>query len=119
MANLSIIIGKTVEEKLYFRVRNESGRILLTSREYTHLEKCINEIYAIQTYPNFEFEKDKTNNGYHYTIIASWGRAVGVSPEYHHRTDMERDMQLLKAGIGRAEVVDHSSVIRFFRPVRI
>jgi hypothetical protein len=119
VANLSIIIGKTVEEKLYFRVRNESGRILLTSREYSHFDKCINEIYAIQTYPNFEFEKVKINNGHQYTILGSWGRAVGVSPEYHLSTDMERDIQVLKAGIGRAEVVDHSSAIRFFRPVRI
>jgi hypothetical protein len=32
---------------------------------------------------------------------------------------MKRDIELLKKSIGKAEVIDTSALVRFFRPVRI
>ena len=120
MKDILIIIGKTVDDKFYFRICIEGGPILLTSREYVHIERCMNEIYGIQQYPDFvlaeEFIKDK---GHQYTLIGSWGRMVGVSPFYTYLYEMRDDMIMLKKLIGKAAVIDNSSMIRYFRPVRI
>lgn len=120
MTDLLIIIGKTVDDKFYFRIRIEGGRILLTSREYVQLEKCINEIYGIQQYPEFALVKEFVKGyGYQYMLIGSWGRMVATSPFYTYSFEMQMDMNILKKSIDKAVVVDKSSAIRFFRPVRI
>ena len=120
MTDLLIIIGKTVDDKFYFRIRIEGGRVLLTSREYNQLEKCINEIYGIQQYTEFALvEEFVKGTGYQYTLIGSWGRMVASSPFYTYSYEMQVDMTILKKCIGNATVIDKSSTIRFFRPVRI
>ena len=120
VTELQIIIGKTIDEKYYFRIRNVNGRILLTSREYVHLGKCMNEIYGIQHYMDFELHEEFVrDNGYRYTLIGSWGRMVGESQFYTYSYEMHNDMSMLKQMIRRASVIDNSSTVRFFRPVRI
>jgi hypothetical protein len=120
VTELTIVIGKTVDDKYYFRVRNNDGRLLLTSRDYQHIEKCMNEVYHIQQYRDFavaeEFNRD---NGHQYTITGKEGRMVGESPFYTYLYDMKRDMELLKKSINKAQVIDTSALVRFFRPVRI
>jgi uncharacterized protein YegP (UPF0339 family) len=120
VTELIIVIGKTVDDKYYFRVRTEEGRILLTSKDYQHIEKCMNDVYSIQQYADFalaeEFSRD---NGHHYTIVTKGGRMAGYSPFYIYLYEMKRDMQLLKRSIGKAEVIDTSALVRFFRPVKI
>ena len=120
MTDLQIIIGKTIDAKFYFRIRNESGRILLTSREYFHFERCMNEIYGIQRYQDFELheELDK-DNGYQYTLIGAWGRMVGKSQFYTYSYEMQNDISILKKKILTACVTDKSSMVRFFRHVKI
>lgn len=120
MTELIIIIGKTVDDKFYFRVRIDGGRILLTSVEYMHAEKCMNKIYSLQQYNDFEIvEESDMDNGHRYTLIDSWGRISGVSPFYHYLYEMKNDIALLKNHVGKAPVIDNSTLVRFFRPVRI
>ena len=120
MNDLNIIIGKTVDDKFYFRLRLEGGRILLTSREYVCIEKCMNEIYGIQQYPDFEFVEEFVHGyGYQYTLIGSWGRMVAISPFYTYLTQMRNDMNGVKKLVGKATVIDKTPLVRFFRPVRI
>jgi len=119
LANLDIIIGKTVDDKIYFRVRNESGTILLTSREYSTLEKCLNEIYGVQVYTNFAYIEEKNANGHRYTLMGVWGKPVGISELYEYSADMIPHMKMLKEFIGKASVTDLSSSVRFFRKVKI
>jgi uncharacterized protein YegP (UPF0339 family) len=120
VTELQIIIGKTIDEKYYFRIRNVNGRILLTSREYVHLGKCMNEIYGIQHYMDFELHEEFVrDNGYRYTLIGSWGRMVGESQFYTYSYEMHNDMSMLKQMIRRASIIDNCSTVRFFRPVRI
>lgn len=119
MANLDIIIGKTVDDKIYFRVRTESGTILLTSGEYSTLEKCLNEIYGVQVYTNFEYIEEKNANGHRYTLMGVWGKPVGSSELYEFSADMIPHMKMLKEFIGKASVTDLSSSVRFFRKVKI
>ena len=57
--------------------------------------------------------------GYQYTLIGSWGRMVASSPFYNNSYEMQIDMTILKKCIGNAVVIDKSSAVRFFRPVRI
>lgn len=119
LASLSIIISKTVDDKIYFRVRSDSGEILLTSREYSSLETCMNEIYGIQVYADYEFIKERLANGHRYTLNSSWGNTVGTSELYEYSTDMNPDIRLLKDHIGKASITDQSSSVRFFRKVKI
>lgn len=120
MTELIIVIGKTVDDKYYFRVRIDNGRILLTSREYPDIEKCMNEIYRAQQYRDFQMIEDyDRDNGHKYTLIGTWGNMVGESPYYTYLYDMKNDMALLKKMIGKAAVIDNSALIRFFRPARI
>jgi uncharacterized protein YegP (UPF0339 family) len=120
VTELIIVIGKTVDDKYYFRVRIDNGRVLFTSREYVHIEKCMNEIYGVQQYRDFEMiEEYDCDNGHKYTLIGTWGRMVGESPYYTYLYEMRNDMALLKKMIGKTAVVDSSALIRFFRPVRI
>jgi uncharacterized protein YegP (UPF0339 family) len=117
---LVIVIGKTVDEKYYFRVRIDNGRILLTSREYRHIESCLNAIYEIQQYSDCEcVEERATDNGHQYTLTGAWGKMIGESPVYQRAHEMKKDMDIVKKMIGRAEVIDNSALIRFFRPIRI
>jgi len=120
VTQLEIVIGKTVDDKYYFRVRIDNGRLLLTSREYQHYDKCMNEIYGIQQYNTFEMvEEFDKYNGHKYTLIGSWGRMVGESPFYAYQYEMKNDMALLKKFIVKADILDNSTTVRFFRPVRI
>lgn len=120
MTQLAIVIGKTVDDKYYFRIRIDDRRILLTSREFMCVEKCLNEIYGLQQYSDFEMvEEYSLNNGHKYTLIGAWGRMVGESPYYDYSHEMKKDMHLLRMYIRRADVIDNSALVRFFRPVRI
>lgn len=120
MTPLQIIIGKTVEDKLYFRVLIDGGRVLLTSRDYVHIEKCMNEIYTLQQYEGYVITEDfSENHGYQYTIMTREGRLIGTGLYYATRQSMRNDIHLLKLHIAKAEVIDTSPLIRFFRPVRI
>jgi uncharacterized protein YegP (UPF0339 family) len=120
VTELVIVIGKTVDEKYYFRVKTSDGNIMLTSRDYVQFEKCINEIYRLQQYRDFklleEFERD---NGHKYTLTSASGRTVAESPFYTYLYGMKNDMEMLKKMIGKAQLVDNSSLVRFFRPARI
>ena len=120
MTNLQIIIGKTVEDKLYFRILIEGGRILLTSREYVHTEKCMNDIYTIQQYHDFVITEDFVSTyGYQYTLLTEEGRLIGTSQNYMTMHSMRSDVNIIRKHIAKAEVIDTSPLIRFFRPVRI
>jgi uncharacterized protein YegP (UPF0339 family) len=120
VTQLLIVIGKTVDNKYYFRIRTDDGRILLTSREFVHIEKCMNEIYGIQQYSDFEtVEQNDRYNGHRYTLIGAWGRMVGESPFYNYSYEMKKDIDLVKKLLHKAEVIDNSASIRFFRPVKI
>lgn len=120
MTQLEIVIGKTVDDKYYFRIRIEDGRILLTSREFVHIEKCMNEIYGLQQYFDFQVIEDhEKNNGHKYTLIGAWGRIVGDSPYYTYTFEMKKDIALLRNSLPKADVIDNSALIRFFRQVRI
>jgi hypothetical protein len=120
LTQLVIVIGKTLDGKYYFRIRIDGGRILLTSREFMRIEKCMNEIYGIQQYSTFEMVQDyNRDNGHRYTLIGAWGKMVGESTFYTYLYDMKYDMDLLKKLLCKAEVIDNSALIRFFRPVRI
>ena len=120
MTDLQIIIGKTVEDKLYFSVLIEDGRILLTSREYAHTEKCRNDIYTIQQYRDFVITEDFVNTyGYQFTVLTAEGRLIGTSQYYMTMFSMRSDINKIGKHIAKAEVIDTSPLIRFFRPVRI
>jgi hypothetical protein len=120
VTDLQIIIGKTVEDKLYFRVLTEGGRILFTSRDYGHIEKCMNEIYAIQTYKYFVITEDFVkNHGYQYALLTEEGRVIGTSRYYSSAHGMRYDISIFTKHVGKAEVIDTSALITFFRPVRI
>ena len=120
MTQLEVFIGKTIDDKYYFRVRTAGERVLLTSREYASLEKCMNEVYGIQQYTNFAMEEEYDRTyGHRYTLIGSWGRMVATSPYYIHLYAMRDDMTTVKTHVGRATVSDHSALVRFFRRVRI
>jgi hypothetical protein len=120
VTQLVIVIGKTVDDKYYFRVRTDAGRILLTSREFMHIEKCMNEIYRIQQYCDFEMAVEHgAHNGNKYTLIGRLGKTVGESPYYAYSYEMRRDMDLMRSFLQRAEVIDNSALVRFFRAVRI
>ena len=120
MTDLQIIIGKTVEDKLYFRVLTEGGRVLLTSKEYVHTKKCMHDIYAIQQYHDFVITEDLMNtHGYQYTLSNVEGRVLGTSQYYMTMHAMRSDINTINEHLVRAEVIDTSPLIRFFRPVRI
>ena len=120
MTDLQIFIGKTIDDKYYFRVRTAGERVLLTSREYISLEKCMNEVYGIQQYTNFALEEEYDRTyGHRYTLIGSWGRMVAISPNYIHLYGMRDDMAMVRNNVSRATVTDHSALVRFFRRVRI
>ena len=109
-----------MDDKYYFRIRTDDGRILFTSREFAHLEKCMVEIYGIQQYSDFQMaEEYKRDNGNKYTLIGTWGKIVGESPYYTYLYEMRRDIELMKKLLRKAEVIDNSTLIRFFRPIRI
>ena len=120
MNHLVIVIGKTVDDKYYFRVRMDDGKILLTSRDYRHIERCMNTIYEIQQYNDSEWVKEyDATNGHHYTLTGPWGKTIAESPFYRNVSEMKQDMDMVKQLIGKAEVIDNSALVRFFRPVRI
>jgi hypothetical protein len=80
----------------------------------------MNEIYAIQQYSNFEMVQDyNRDNGHRYTLSNIAGRTIGESPYYPYSYEMKRDMHLLKNLLRKADVLDNSSLVRFFRRVRI
>jgi len=109
-----------VDDKYYFRVRTDNGKILLTSREFVHADKCMNEVYGIQQYSDFEMVKHHDAiNGNQYTLVDPSGRMVGESPFYTYLHEMKNDMDLMRKFVRKAEVIDNSALIRFFRPVRI
>lgn len=117
---LAIIIGKTIDDKYYFRIRTEDGRILLTSKDFVCVEKCMNEIYGLQQYSTFvTSEEYDNNNGHKYTLTGAWGKMVGESPFYSYSYEMKKDIHLLKMRLREAEVIDNSALVRFFRPIRI
>lgn len=119
MPRLIITIGKTVDEKLYFRVRDDVGLLLVTSREYSTLEKCLNELYNIQVYSSFDFQEEKVTNGHRYALTGASGGIVGTSELYEYSADMKPHMKTLKDDLRKAEVIDQSSTVRFFRKVKI
>ena len=120
MTQLAIIIGRTTDDKYYFRVKLDDGRILLTSRDFVCVEKCMNEIYRLQQYSTFVTNEEyDRNNGHKYTLIGAWGKMVGASPFYNYSYEMKKDIHLLRMQLRQAEVIDNSALIRFFRPVRI
>ena len=120
MTQLVIVIGKTVDDKYYFRIRIDGSRILLTSREFVRIEKCMKEIYGIQQYDDFVIvEEYDRNNGHRYTLINTWQKELGESPYYTYLHEMKRDVELMRKLLRKAEVIDNSSLVRFFRPVRI
>ena len=109
-----------MDDKYYFRVRTDIGKILLTSREFVHADRCMNEIYAIQQYSDVKIvQHHNENNGNQYTLIDASGRMVGESPFYTYLPEMKNDMELMRAFVRKAQVIDNATLIRFFRPVRI
>jgi len=116
VTDLQIIIGKTVDDKLYFRVLIEGGRILFTSRDYGEIEKCMNEIYAVQQYKYFAITEDFVkNHGYQYTLLTEAGRVIGTSRYYLSEHGMRNDISIFTKYVAKAEVIDTSALIRFFR----
>ena len=84
------------------------------------IEKCMNEIYGIQQYSDFEIvEENDRYNGHKYTLIGAWGGMVGESPFYTYSHEMRRDIDLVRKLLRKADVIDNSALVRFFRPVRI
>ena len=58
MAILTITVHKTVADRHYFRLRDIGGGLLLTSKDYDTISKCLNEIYILQAYRDFVMEEE-------------------------------------------------------------
>lgn len=85
-----------------------------------HIEKCMNVIYGIQQYNDFVMiEEYSRDNGHKYTLTGAWQKVVGESSYYTYSYEMRRDMELMRKLLRKAEVIDNSSLVRFFRAVRI
>jgi uncharacterized protein YegP (UPF0339 family) len=114
---LKFTVHKTACEDYYFRLRNIDGSVLITSREYTSLRKCFNEIYCLQIH-QYMLEQGKIAcNKYRITFKSQWGMVIGQGPVYVSERRMLQDVQLIEASIYEAEVEDRSATVRFFRAV--
>lgn len=95
MAILKITVHKTVYCEHYFRVRNITGQLMLTSRNYSSLRKCTAEIYRLQFYRDFTLEQYCVGGIFHYTLETAAGVVIANSPEYVSKSDLQSDMRLL------------------------
>jgi hypothetical protein len=120
MDTLTFVTGKTVNGKIYFRLKDRHDRILLTSRNYSELHCCLNDIYCIQQYYDVEWVVDPDDDfkRLHYAI-AREGRVIARSPHYILPRTLMNDMAKAKAGVRTATLIDTSSLVRFFRPQRV
>ena len=67
-----------------------------------------------------KFTEDLMNtHGYQYTLSNVEGRVLGTSQYYMTMHAMRSDINTINEHLVRAEVIDTSPLIRFFRPVRI
>lgn len=117
MNPLTFSICKTIDSEFYFRLRDEADRILVTSRHYKSMKSCINDIYWLQVYKDFEIlEKCEGNEvRYLYYIIRPEGSVLAKSPVYALQRVMKEDLMVMKKGISTAAVIDLTAVVRFFR----
>jgi uncharacterized protein YegP (UPF0339 family) len=121
MDKLTFSIYKTIDSEFYFRLRDAADRIILTSRHYKSMTSCINDIYWLQTYKDFEvLEKCEGNDVRHlYYIIRPEGSVLAKSPVYALQRVMNEDLMIMKEDIAKAAVIDLTSVVRFFRSTNV
>ena len=114
---LTFSIYKTIDGEFYFRLRDVADRILLTSRHYKSMTSCINDIYWLQAYKEFDvLEKSEGNDVRHlYYIVRPEGSVLAKSPVYALRRVMNEDLLVMKEGVAKATVIDLTAVVRFFR----
>lgn len=115
MAILKITVHKTVYYENYFRVRDISGELLLTSRNYSSLPRCIRDIYRLQYYRDFTLEQYCFDGAFHFNLETSRGIIIARSPAYDSKSNFENDIELITLFFHDAEVEDHSTQVRFFR----
>jgi uncharacterized protein YegP (UPF0339 family) len=119
MALLTITVHKAVNEYYYFRLRNIGNQLLLTSRNYSSLRKCLNDIYSLQVHRDFQLINELHADCMHYSfsLKTAFGSTIACSPLYYSSQQMKGDMQLITSTIHEAEVEDNSTQVRFFRTV--
>jgi uncharacterized protein YegP (UPF0339 family) len=118
MAILTITVHRTVADRHYFRLRNIGGGLLLTSKDYGTLSKCLNEIYCLQAYRDFVMEEEGLDRQYRFSLQSAWGNTIAISPPYISIRHMVQDMQLIKENIHEAQIEDHCTRVKFFRAVK-
>jgi uncharacterized protein YegP (UPF0339 family) len=118
MSTLTFAIYKTIDHEYYFRLRDDLDRILLTSRHYTSMTSCINDLYWLQVYNDYEvLEKcEGSTRRYFYYIVKPEGSVLAKSPVYVLQHSMHKDLQIIEEQISTAAVIDMTAVVRFFRP---
>ena len=117
MAILNITVHKTVEDEYYFRLRNIAGKLLLTSRNYFDLRKCLCDIYDLQVYRNFMLNNqvDPESKMHRFFMETCFGIVIAQSSVYESMIDMREDMQFIVDNIRTADVEDRSTKVKFFR----
>jgi len=118
MAILTITVHKTVADRHYFRLRDIGGGLLLTSKDYDTISKCLNEIYILQAYRDFVMEEEGLDRQCRYLMQTASGNTIAISPPYISVRHMVHDMQLIKENIHEAQIEDHFSRVKFFRAVK-
>ena len=114
MHMLTFTLHKTIGEKYYFRLRDISDRSLLTSRNYSALRKCVEDIYGIRHYRDYKMELEYVGlEGFQFLLKAPWGVTIAHSELYRFPAWAQVDMQLIDEAIHDAEIEDRSANVRF------
>ena len=114
MPVLTFTLHKTIDEKYYFRLRDISDRVLLTSRNYSALRKCVEDIYAIRCYRDYTIELQHNGcDGFAFEMKAAWGIMIAKSGTYTFRQRARFDMHLIEEAIHDAEIEDRCTYVRF------
>lgn len=117
MTPLTFTIHSSVDEQVYFNLKDSGGRKLLTSRNYRSLTECTNEIYRMQQYKDFVVEDDLQAERYCYrfSLQTCAGKTVAKSVKYYSASEMELVKCQITSNLVKATIEDHSTSVRFFR----
>ena len=117
MPLLNFTLHKTVSDEYYFRLRSICGKLLLTSRDYSNMRKCVTDIYYLRVQQHFILEEQFLPRTSQWEFkLKVFGIAVAHSVGYNSKNDMLHDINLVTDAIGDAEVEDRGTTsVRFIR----
>ena len=117
---LTFRIAKTPGNKIYFRLIDGDDSVLLTSYNFACLGDCLNVIHGIRYSIDFDLDVEFLDDStYMRFFVTLHEEVIAYSKWYLLPRYALHDMDRVRAEVFKADVVDTSVGVRFFRPVRL